>query len=280
MDIQTVHAVWFSPTGATQRVVSHLAACLGDALAVPVREHSLNTPRDREDALSFAPTDLVVLGVPVYAGRVPNRLLPYLRDSVFGNGAPAVPVVLYGNRDFDDALIELRNGMHINGFHPIAAGAFVGQHAFSSVLAAGRPDGDDLALAADLARQTARLVQALDAAPAQPVAVDGHDPIRPYYIPRDRHGEPIRDFLKAKPVTDLSRCTRCGLCVRLCPTGAIDPRDVSCVTGTCIKCCACVKRCPRGAKSFDHEGFLYHARQLEDQYAARRAPSRTFLYRP
>ena len=53
--------------------------------------------------------------------------------------------------------------------------------------------------------------------------------------------------------------------------GAIDPNDVSQVVGKCIKCCACVKKCPKGAKYFDHEGYLYHQHELEDQYAGRRA---------
>lgn len=54
--------------------------------------------------------------------------------------------------------------------------------------------------------------------------MEGCDPIRPYYTPRDRNGEPIKDFLKAKPVTDLDKCVRCGLCARLCPHGAIGPQ--------------------------------------------------------
>ena len=84
-----------------------------------------------------------------------------------------------------------------------------------------------------------------------------------YTSPRDRHGEPIKDFLKAKPVTDSDKCVKCGLCARLCPMAAIDPNDVSSVVGKCIKCCACVKKCPKGAKYFDHEGYLYHQHELE-----------------
>ena len=219
----------------------------------------------------------MVLGVPVYAGRVPNLLLPYVRDRIPGGGALAVPVVLYGNRNFDDGLMELRNVARDNGFHPIAAGAFVGEHSFSTVLGAGRHDADDMALVQELADKTADKVKALTEAPAQAVEVEGCDPIRPYYTPRDRYGEPIKDFLKAKPKTDPDKCVKCGLCARLCPMGSIDPNDVSNVVGKCIKCCACVKKCPKGAKYFDHEGYLYHQHELEDQYAGRRAPSKIFL---
>ena len=227
--------------------------------------------------MAFAAGDLVVLGVPVYAGRVPNLIMPYIKDMVHGNGALAVPVVLYGNRNFDDGLMELRNLMRDNGFHPVSAAAIVGEHSFSKTLGAGRPDGDDMALVAELAAKTAEKVKALTEAPAEAVAVEGCDPIRPYYTPRDRNGEPIKDFLKAKPVTDGDKCVKCGLCATLCPMGSIDPNDVSNVAGKCIKCCACMKKCPTGAKYFDHEGYLYHQYELEEVYGVRRAESKIFF---
>lgn len=277
MNIKTVWAVYFSGTGTTQRVVTALARTLAEELGAGQEQYCFNLPQAREKSLSFGPEDLVVVGTPVYAGRVPNLLLPYIRDMLRGENTPAVPVVLYGNRNYDDGLMELRNVLFQNGFRPAAAGAFVGEHSFSKILGAGRPDAEDMALVQQLALQAAAKIKALGAAPEAPVPVTGCDPIRPYYTPRDRHGEPIRDFLKAKPVTDLDKCVHCGLCARLCPMGAIDPADVSSVVGKCIKCCACVKKCPKGAKYFDHEGYLYHQHELEDQYAGRRAPSEIFV---
>ena len=276
MEIKTVWAVYFSGTGTTQKVVTTLAKSVAQSLGAGYQEYSFNLPQAREKELTFAPEDLVVLGVPVYAGRVPNLLLPYVQNKIHGNGALAVPVVLYGNRNFDDGLMELRSVSRDNGFHPITAGAFVGEHSFSRILGAGRPDGEDMALVQALAEKTIGKVKALTQAPAQAVEVEGCDPIRPYYTPRDRHGEPIKDFLKAKPVTDPDKCVKCGLCARLCPMGSIDPNNVSNVVGKCIKCCACVKKCPMGAKYFDHEGYLYHQHELEDQYAGRRADSEIF----
>ena len=276
MEIKTVWAVYFSGTGTTQKVVTALTKSLAEGLGADRQEYCFNLPQAREKELTFGPQDLVVLGVPVYAGRVPNLLLPYVRDSIHGGGALAVPVVLYGNRNFDDGLMELRNVMRDNGFHPVSAAAIVGEHSFSKTLGAGRPDNEDMALVAQLAAQTLDKVKAMTEAPAEAVAVEGCDPIRPYYTPRDRHGEPIKDFLKAKPVTDPDKCVNCGLCARLCPMGSIDPNDVSNVAGKCIKCCACVKKCPTGAKYFDHEGYLYHQHELEEVYGVRRAESKIF----
>lgn len=76
---------------------------------------------------------------------MPNVLLPYLTEKVKGNGAYAVPVVSFGNRNYDDALIELRNILEQDGFRTVAGGAFVSEHSFSKTLAAGRPDAKDLA---------------------------------------------------------------------------------------------------------------------------------------
>jgi len=277
MNIKTVWAVYFSATGTTKQVVTTLAKDAAAALKAEYKETSFNSPASRKQALEFAAEDLVVLGVPVYAGRVPNLIMPYVKDMIHGNGALAVPVVLYGNRNFDDGLMELRNLMRDNGFHPITAAAIVGEHSFSTTLGAGRPDADDMALVAQLAAKTVETVNALAEAPAEVVAVEGCDPIRPYYTPRDRNGEPIRDFLKAKPVTHADKCVKCGLCAKLCPMGSIDFEDFSNVAGKCIKCCACVKNCPTGAKYFDHEGYLYHQHELEEVYGVRRAESKIFF---
>ena len=277
MEIKTVWAVYFSGTGTTEKVVNTIAQDIAEKLGLPCKSVSFNTPAARQQELSFTADDLVVLGVPVYAGRVPNLILPYVRDSIHGNGALVVPVVLYGNRNFDDGLMELRNVTRDNGFHPITAGAFVGEHSFSTTLGAGRPDADDMALVHTLADKTVEKVTALTEAPAEAVAVEGCDPIRPYYTPRDRHGNPITTFLKAKPVTDMDKCGGCGLCVQLCPMGSIDPENVANVVGKCIKCCACVKKCPTGAKYFTDEGYLYHQHELEEVYGVRRAESKIFF---
>lgn len=97
-----------------------------------------------------------------------------------------------------------------------------------------------------------------------PIAVPG-DATAPYYTPKGTDGQPAK-FLKAKPLTDLSRCTNCGACARVCPMGAIDPKDVCSVPGTCIKCQACVRKCTRHAKYFEDAAFLSHVAMLEQNF--------------
>lgn len=266
MKLEKIWAVYFSGTGTTRRTVERIAGGIASRLNLPAESVDFSRPAVRQETLRFGEKDLVVFGTPVYAGRVPNVLLPFLRERVVGGGALAVPVVLFGNRDYDDALIELRNILAADGMHPIAAGAFVGEHSFSRVLGADRPNAEDEALMDEFAARVAALAAGLDAAPVKSVAMRGQEPLRPYYTPRDRAGNPI-NILKVKPKTDLSRCGGCGLCADLCPMGSIDPADVSAVRGICIKCCACVKGCPTGAKFFDDAGYLYHQHELEAQYA-------------
>ena len=266
MKLEKIWAVYFSGTGTTRRTVERIAGGIASRLNLPAESVDFSRPAVRQETLGLGEKDLVVFGTPVYAGRVPNVLLPFLRERVVGGGALAVPVVLFGNRNYDDALIELRNILAADGMHPIAAGAFVGEHSFSRVLGADRPNAEDEALMDEFAARVAALAAGLDAAPVKSVAVRGQEPLRPYYTPRDRAGNPI-NILKVKPKTDLSRCGGCGLCADLCPMGSIDPADVSAVRGICIKCCACVKGCPTGAKFFDDAGYLYHQHELEAQYA-------------
>lgn len=268
----TVWAVYFSGTGTTERTVTHIAGELARLLAAPCRSLDFTRPQVRQQELDFSQSDLVVLGTPVYAGRVPNVLLPFLREKIRGGGALAVPVVLFGNRNYDDALMELSKLLTANGAVCVAGGAFVGEHSFSRTLGAGRPNGADMAEMDAFADGVAAKLAAGDTAP---VTVGGCEPIRPYYTPRDRHGVPI-NILKVKPRTDMDKCGGCGLCAARCPMGSIDTADVSQVTGVCIKCCACVKGCPVGAKYFDDAGYLYHKSELEEVYA-RPAANEVFL---
>lgn len=265
MKMKKVWAVYFSGTGTTRKTVLRIADELARALGLPREDYDFSLPKARQETVQFAAEDLVVFGTPVYAGRVPNVLLPFLKEKNVGGGALAVPVVLFGNRNFDDALIELRNILTADGFMPIAAAGFVGEHSFSRTLGQGRPNAADEALMDEFAQKAAQYVESLSAAPAEPVSVRGEEPIRPYYTPRDRAGMPI-NILKVKPKTDMDKCDRCGYCAAVCPMGSIDPSDVTSVTGICIKCCACVKGCHTGAKFYDDPGYLYHQHELEEGY--------------
>ncbi|MBP1744615.1 MAG: 4Fe-4S ferredoxin iron-sulfur binding domain protein [Firmicutes bacterium] len=264
-----VNAMYFSATGTTEKVVTEIASEIAGTASGcgEVRLIDFTHPDRRKEAVSFSGEDIVIFGVPVIAGRVPNVLLKYLR-SINAGGAVAAAVVVYGNRNYDDALAELTDILEADGFRVAAGAAFIGEHSFSKVLAKGRPDEKDIAAAADFARSLFRKIASGERI-ATP-AVKGERPYRSYYMPRDREGNPV-DIRKVTPKTS-SSCTGCGICAEACPMGSIDLGDTSVLKGICIKCCACVKKCPVQAKSFDDEKYLNHKNELEAEFSARREP--------
>ncbi|NLJ57741.1 MAG: 4Fe-4S binding protein [Tissierellia bacterium] len=261
-----VNGVFFSATGTTKKVVSKLAKDLAENLKSDTYFHDFTQPLNREKSLKFNDKDIVIVGLPVYAGRVPNVLINYL-NTIKSDGAKAVAVVLFGNRDYDDALIELKNILKANGFKVIAGGAFVGEHSFSTTLAQGRPDKMDLEKVSRFANQ---IHSKISSGSGQEVVVPGNESYRPYYKPKDDKGEDV-DFRKIKPKTN-EDCTDCKLCVSLCPMGSIDYDDVSKLNYICIKCGACIKNCPVNAKYYDDEDYLRHKYELEIELTERKEP--------
>lgn len=273
MKIQRVCSLYFSPTGTTKTVTEHLAGQLAQALGCEAVSLEFTSAASRTEVKAFGEGDLVVVGSPTYAGKLPNKILPDFQTKLAGNGALAVAAVTYGNRSFDNSLAELCATLEASGFHTVAGGAFVCRHAFTDAMAPGRPNAADLEEIAAFAKAAAEKVTALTEIPA-PVAVEG-DAAAPYYVPKGTDGQPAK-FLKAKPLTDTDKCVNCGLCADSCPVASIDPQDVTSVPGVCIKCQACVRCCPMGAKYFDDAAFLSHVAMLEQNFAAPKA-NRTFL---
>jgi len=263
------NAMYFSPTETTKKVVSRIAEKISENMesgtAVKIIDFTL--PDVRKEPVSFNKEDIVVLGVPVYAGRVPNILLSYL-NSIKGNDSLAIPVVVYGNRNYDDALIELRDILLLNGFKVVAGGAFIGEHSFSKILAKDRPDVKDISIASNFADLISTKIKSHDN--IQTVNVKGNSPYRKYYMPKNKEGQPV-DIRKVTPKTN-SNCTDCKLCVSVCPVGSIDNEDVSKLNGICIKCGACIKKCPAQAKYYDNEDYLRHKYELEIEFASRIEP--------
>ena len=143
------------------------------------------------------------------------------------------------------------------------AAALVCRHAFSQVVGAGRPDETDQAQIADFA---ARAAAKLSGNALPPLELDRSE-IGPYYTPLKEDGTPAK-FLKARPLTDWSKCSHCGVCARSCPMGSIDRETMEAI-GLCVKCQACVRKCTRRAKFFEDADFLSHVAMLEQNYTRR-----------
>ena len=125
----------FSPTGTSLRGAWAMASALGEA-------HLLDVTTSPAPQQVFTPQDLVVFGAPVYGGRVFQGALERL-SPLRGQDTPCIVTVTYGNRDFDDALLELTRFCQERGFLPFAGAALVGEHTYGSI-ALGRPNAEDL----------------------------------------------------------------------------------------------------------------------------------------
>lgn len=267
--MRNIKLLYFSATGTTKRIVGEIGNAIGKSIAETRQPQNLDftLPKKRREIPIFSDKDIVVVGVPVYAGRIPNVLLKYL-NSIKGQGAIAIPIVVYGNRNYDDALIELKDLLEVADFKVIAAGAFIGEHSFSNTLAKGRPDLKDLIKAKEFAEKIGlKLEKDYE---IKPLLVRGNKDYSNYYAPLGQDGK-TKDIRKVVPKTK-DFCIDCKLCAEICPMGSINYDDVSQIIGICIKCGACVKKCPVGAKYFDDPDFLFHKKDLEDTFKERREP--------
>ena len=234
--MRTAHLIYFSPTGTTRKVSEAIAQGLG---ANKVIHYDVTLPNSNFDTVLA--DGVAIIGIPVYAGRVPELCLQRLQ-AITATHVPAVLVAVYGNRAFDDALVELRDLSVAKGFHVIAAGAFIGEHSFSTLthpIAAGRPDAEDLKLAVQFGKQ---VTEKIASGHVDTPDMDGHVPYK--QGPK---------FGGKAPETDRGQCLRCGKCAAVCPTGAITVADsVTTNAETCIMCCACIRECEIKARSFIH----------------------------
>lgn len=223
-----LYNIVFSPTGGTKKV----SALLTDALDGEVALVDLTDSKQDFHTVSLTQEDVAVISVPSYGGRVPAVAVKRL-CMVHGNGARAVLVCVYGNRAYEDTLVELEDAAKQAGFQVIAAVAAIAEHSIARQFAAGRPDAQDAKQLYEFARQ----IQAkLSAGDSTEPAVPGN---RPYKKAGGAGMVP-------KPT---KACTKCGVCAAECPVQAIDKENPKKVDEkACISCMRCISVCPHSAR--------------------------------
>ena len=178
MVLRQIYALYFSPTGGTEKIVSSIADTLSRSLELPVHLVDFTYLENRQKEYHFPNDSLVIIGTPVYAGRIPNKILPDFKKCIVGAGhTPVIPVCVYGNRNYDEALRELLLLSEENGCIPVAAVAMISQHAFSDTLAKGRPDIQDFKKLNSFSKNIAQLLK--DDSTAVAIDYDRATPLAP-----------------------------------------------------------------------------------------------------
>lgn len=239
MEIHSLRLVCFSPTGTTRAVLEGIARGMNH---LPAELIDITKPDARRHPLQTSDKELLVVAVPVYMGRVPALLTGWLH-AVNAHGTPAVCVVVYGNRAYDDALLELKDVLTERGCIPIAGAAYIGEHSFSSSeipTAEGRPDRKDLAHAEAFGRTVSEKVR----------STPSLDHIPNLEVPGTYPYGGVTQLWSVDFIEVNDGCTQCGTCAEECPAGAIDPADSHLVDEEiCFTCCACIKNCPESART-------------------------------
>lgn len=237
-----IYNIYFSPTGSTQKVTSFLAnqinTCTDVDLSLPKNNFSINIGKD----------DFCIVGVPSFGGRVPDIAIKRL-SQLKGHQTPVLAVVTYGNRAYEDTLLELKETLEQQGFLCIAAIACVAEHSIMHQFAKGRPNQDDLNEMAGFMEEVKKRLKKQ----AISVYVPGNNPYKEYHV--------IPLHPKAS-----STCHQCGLCARRCPVQAIpldNPQEI--IKGQCISCMRCVHICPQQARKCSSIKIKMASQKLQKQ---------------
>jgi ferredoxin len=262
MNIQALKLVCFSPTGTTKKIVKGIACGIK---INHVQLINITRPEIRKQQLLISENELLVVGIPVYMGRVPALLKEWLCNLKAPN-TPVVCVVVYGNRVYDDALLELKNILKARGCIPIAGAAFIGEHSFSSKnlpIAESRPDLSDLNLAESFGHNIIKKLRTYSSV----------DHISELNVPGNHPYGGITELWSVDFIAVGDECIQCGFCAEVCPVDAIDPGKSDLIdVEKCITCCACIKSCPQNARSIKNGLVKDAATRLNIMYQDRKEP--------
>lgn len=245
-----LNCIVFSPTGGTRRAADlFLKNWKEEQNVIDLTERK----KDFSEAV-FSADDICLAAVPSYGGRVPEAAVRRLA-AMKGNGARAILMVVYGNRAYEDTMLELYDTLAEAGFVPVAGVAAVAEHSIMRQFASGRPDqADEKEL-----EEYGRIVrERLEAGRLDRKDVPGNKPYRSF------GGVPM------KPEAGKS-CSRCGACAASCPVGAIPENEPNKTDKEiCISCMRCVGICPNQARKVNKLVLAMGAKTLKKACSTRK----------
>lgn len=226
----SIYKIIFSPTGGTDKVANQFVLTFEqEAKTIDLTDFAADFHQ-----ISLTEEDICIVAVPSFGGRVPAIAAARL-EQIHANGAKAILIAVYGNRAYDDTLLELKTILKNSGFRCAAAVAAVAEHSIMHQYAQGRPNLKDLEELSQFAKQIRERLESGQI--PDDLILPGNSPYREY------HGVPIKPVAK-------KNCTDCGLCAKKCPVQAIsltNPRETD--DKKCISCMRCVSICPAHSRN-------------------------------
>lgn len=224
-----IYEIVFSPTGGTRKAADILAKGLSEERSVI----DLSNRTADFGKIVVEADSLCVIAVPSYGGRAPEAAIKRIK-MLNSSGAAAVLMAVYGNRAYEDTLIELYDAAKEAGFSVISAVASVAEHSIVRSIAKGRPDENDEAVLRGFAD---KIKAKFESGSNSEIAIPGNRPYKSF------GGVPM------KPKAGKS-CAKCGVCAAVCPVGAIPAENPAQTdTSRCISCMRCIAVCPQTARS-------------------------------
>lgn len=242
--------IFFSPSGTTKKVLEILSGNFdGEKVICDLLYFN--------DNKEFGSDDIVIVGMPVFAGRIPKTARERL-SKLSGDNTKAIAVVNYGNAHVTDALVELVDLLKENSFNVIAAASTVSHHSIFDGVAVGRPDEEDIEKINEFGQKCVERIESGESLESE--------------LPGNR---PYTDYKQLPFVVscDESKCVFCLECVSVCPEGAIpddDPADVD--LDLCSRCTSCIHICPENARGFTGDAFKAKKPAFESANSERKEP--------
>lgn len=256
MQFSATELVYFSATGTTRKIINAVAKDL------PVRKNDYNLLlKPINNDIPIPADHLTVVAMPVYNGRLPGHCLQSLTH-LKGSNTPAMAIVVYGNREYDDALLELKTILENNGFFVIGAAAFVARHSIFPQVATDRPDAGDLTLVSDFTKQCIAKLESLSSPEA--------------FVPFEVRGNTPYKEARSVPMKPSSgeNCDLCGTCARICPVDAISVTENETVTNEdlCMSCGACITACPTESRQYRGADYEKFKGKFIERFSRRKEP--------
>ena len=254
MQVNKVSVVYFSPSGTTKKIAEKISeGFAGKKEYHDILEHRI------EKKVNIAEDGLLILAMPVFGGRIPEYCLSSIKH-LRGMNTPAIVIAVYGNREYEDAFVEMEDLVDDVGFRIIGAAAFIAQHSVFNHVAAGRPDEEDKKYIEEFIQKCSAKLEDFDPDNNEKLLLPGNRPYRAHMKP------------SMAPEAD-KNCTKCRTCVKVCPVHAINsetPRKTD--KKKCIMCTACIASCTAKARSFGGPKYAVASKTFASACSKRKEP--------